>query len=185
MAFRILAFVLPLGLDTFAVAIALGLRGFRPWRPALLFCAFETVMPLFGIAVARVVSRRFETLAIVIGGFVLIGVGIHAVREARQGEKEVQDVSFRSWKSSLLAGLAISMDELAIGFPLGASRLPIGLTLAAIAVQTVFITAIGVAFGNRVRSGLALGVSRYAGIAAGVVFVLVGVFLIAEHFARG
>jgi putative Mn2+ efflux pump MntP len=104
---------------------------------------------------------------------------------ARQGEKEVQDMSFGSWKSSLLAGLAISTDELAIGFPLGASRLPIGPTLAAIAVQTVFVTVMGVTFGNRVRSGLALGVSRYAGIAAGVVFALVGVWLVAEHFARG
>jgi putative Mn2+ efflux pump MntP len=68
MAFRILVFVFPLGLDTFAVATALGLRGFRPWRPAVLFYAFEAVMPLFGIALARVVSRRFETLAVVIGG---------------------------------------------------------------------------------------------------------------------
>jgi putative Mn2+ efflux pump MntP len=185
MAFRILAFIFPLGLDTFAVAIALGLRGFRPWRPALLFCVFEAVMPLFGIVLARMVSLRFETLAVVIGGLLLIGMGVHAVREACQGKKEVQDVSFGSLRSSLLAGLAISMDELAIGFPLGASRLPIGVTLGAIAVQTVFITAIGVRFGNRVRSGRALRVSRYAGIAAGVVFALVGLWLVAEHFVRG
>jgi len=38
---RIIAFVIPLGFDTLAVAIALGLRGIGPFRPALVFAAFE------------------------------------------------------------------------------------------------------------------------------------------------
>jgi hypothetical protein len=67
MAFRILAFVLLLGLDTFAVAMALGFRGFPPWRPALLFGVFEADMPRFGITLARLLGVRFETLAVVIG----------------------------------------------------------------------------------------------------------------------
>lgn len=183
MPFKIAAFVLPLGLDTLAIAVALGLRGFRPWRQAVLFAAFEAVMPLFGIALARVVSLRFETAAVLSGGTVLIGIGIHAIHEALRGEEDVQHLSFRSWKSALAAGLAISTDELAIGFPLGASQLPIGVTLLAIAVQTIFVTALGVTFGNRVRSALALGVSRYAGITAGMVFALVGLWLIAERVA--
>jgi len=37
MVVKIAAFVLPLGLDTFAVAIALGLRTVNPLRPALVF----------------------------------------------------------------------------------------------------------------------------------------------------
>ena len=183
MVFRILAFVLPLGLDTLAIAVALGLRGFRPLRPALLFATFEGVMPVFGIALARVVQPRFQTSTVVVGGVVLIGLGIHIIQEAVRGEEEVKHVSFNSWKSSLAAGLAISTDELAIGFPLGTSKLPIPMTLMAITVQTVLITAVGVAFGNRVRSGLAVDVSRYAGIAAGVIFAIVGLWLIVECFA--
>lgn len=183
MPFKIAAFVFPLGLDTLAIAVALGLRGFRPWRPVLLFAAFEGVMPLFGIVLARVVSLRFETAAVVVGGTVLVGIGIHAIHEALHCEEEIQHLSLRSWKTALVAGLAISTDEAAIGFPLGASQLPIGVTLLAIAVQTIFVTAFGVIFGNRTRSGLALGVSRYAGITAGVVFALVGLWLIAERLA--
>ena len=38
--------------------------------------------------------------------------------------------------------------------------------------QTLLITVLGVSFGNRVRTRFAASVSRYAGIAAGVVFVL-------------
>lgn len=183
MSFRIIAFVFPLGLDTLALAIALGIRGFRPWGPALIFTAFEGVMPLFGIALARVVSMRFETPAIVAGGIILIGVGIHAIREAIRGEEEVKQISFRSLRSTLAAGFAISIDELAIGFPLGASRLPVGIVLITIVCQTLLFAALGVTVGNRVRSGLALSASRYAGIAAGVVFELVGLWLIAERVA--
>lgn len=183
MSFRIIAFVFPLGLDTLALAIALGIRGFRPWRPALIFTIFEAVMPLFGIALARVVSIRFETPAVVTGGIILIAVGIHAIREAIRGEEEVKQISFRSLRSTLAAGFAISIDELAVGFPLGASRLPVAIVLITIVCQTLLFAALGVTVGNRVRSGLALSASRYAGMAAGIVFALVGLWLIAERVA--
>jgi len=184
MVVRIIVFVLPLALDTLAIAIALGLRGFRPWRPALLFSTFEGLMPVFGIALARVVSRRFETAAVVAGGIVLIAIGIRAMREARRGEvEEVEHISFRSWRATLAAGLAISTDELAAGFPLGASRLPVGMVLMTIVGQTLLVTLLGVAVGNRVRASMAQGVSRYAGMGAGVAFTLVGLWLIAERLA--
>jgi putative Mn2+ efflux pump MntP len=181
MALRIFLFVFPLALDTFALSIALGLRGFRPWKPALLFATFETVMPVFGIAIAQVLSRRFETAAVVIGGIILIGIGTHAIREGVRGKKGAENFSFGSLRSLLAAGFAISTDEIAAGFPLGASRLPIATVLLAIAGQTLVATAVGVAIGNRVRSATALGASRYASIGAGIVFTLLGAWLIAER----
>lgn len=180
MVFKIVAFVLPLGLDTLAIAIALGLRGLSPWRPAFTFAIFESVMPIFGIALARIVSLRFETTAVVMGGIILIGIGAHAIREAMLGEEGREVISFSSFRASFLAGLAISTDELAIGFPLGASGLPIATVLIAIAVQTLFVTALGIALGNRVGSALGLRASRYAGVAAGIAFSAVGLWLILE-----
>jgi putative Mn2+ efflux pump MntP len=184
MKFQIIAFVVPLGLDTLALAIALGLRGFRPWMPALVFAVFEGVMPLFGIALARVVSLRFEAAAVVIGGAILVGLGIHSIREALHGEKEAEQISFSSFRSFFAAGLAISIDELAIGFPLGASKLPIAIVLAAIVCQTLVFATAGVIIGNRVRSTLARNASRYAGISAGIVFVILGLGLIFERLIR-
>jgi len=181
MSLKIAAFVFPLGLDTLALAIALGLRGFRPWRPALIFSAFEGIMPLFGIGLARLVTRRFETAAVVTGGIILVALGIHSVREAFRGEKEAEHISFSSLRSLLTAGLAISTDELAIGFPLGASDLPIPVVLITIVCQTLLLAYFGVIVGNRVRSGLAQNASRYAGISAGIVFALVGLWLIVER----
>ena len=58
---RIVAFVLPLGLDTLAIAIALGLQGGeRPLRPALLFVVFETTMPLIGIVMAALLDSGLK-----------------------------------------------------------------------------------------------------------------------------
>src|SRR4029077_12325620 len=109
MSWKIAVFVFPLGLDTLALAIALGPRGFRPWRPALIFLGFEGAMPLFGIGLARLVSRRFETAAVVAGGIMLVVLGIHSVWEAFSGakEKELERISFSSLRSFLPAGLAI------------------------------------------------------------------------------
>jgi putative Mn2+ efflux pump MntP len=137
-------------------------------------------MPIFGIALARFIGLRFETVAIVIGGIILIAIGFRAIREAIAYEADVAAISFISLRSTFLAGLAISTDELAIGFPLGASGLPIATVLVALAVQTFFVTALGIALGNRVGSALGLRASRYAGVAAGIAFSAVGLWLILE-----
>lgn len=183
MAFKIVAFVLPLGLDTLAVAIALGLRDVAPLRPAFTFAIFEGIMPVFGMALARVISRRFEATALLVGAAILIGIGLKTIFEASRADDE-DGISFGSLQASFAAGLAISTDELAIGFPLGASGLPFAAVLTAIATQALCVTTLGIAVGKRV--GLALGrrASRYAGMAAGIAFAAVGLWLMLEAIIR-
>src|SRR5438132_12282636 len=116
-ALRIATFVIPLGFDTFAVAVALGLRGLHPLRPALLFTLFETTMPLIGIAAGRFVGLRFGTVAVYIGGIILIGVGIHTLRETPADDDDARSLSVESVRGILLAGSAISPAGIAMGFP--------------------------------------------------------------------
>jgi len=177
---RLVAFVVPLGFDTLAVAIALGFRGLGPWRPALVFAAFETVMPIVGIVIGRFVGERFAMPAEVVGGLVLIAVAVHAFRESFAVRDEAAGMSFGSLRAAAIAGVGISMDELAVGFPLGAARLPIAQVLIAIGVQTFFVTAGGIMLGNRIGERLGRRASRYAGFAAAVAFCAVGLWLIAE-----
>jgi putative Mn2+ efflux pump MntP len=50
---KLIALVLPMGLDTFGVALALGVAGLSPrlrLRLSLWFAAFEAGMPLVGAA---------------------------------------------------------------------------------------------------------------------------------------
>jgi putative Mn2+ efflux pump MntP len=180
---RIVAFVLPLGLDTLAIAIALGLQGQPPLRPALLFVVFETTMPLIGIIIGRLIGLWFETPAAYLGGLILLAVGLHAMREAWNQNNEGQCLSLGSLRGMIVAGFGISMDEIAIGFPLGAQRLPIAAVLGAIAIQTFLVTAGGILVGRKISQKLGMHTSRLAGIAAGAAFFLLGTYLILERLS--
>lgn len=178
---HIAAFVVPLSLDTLALAIALGLRGgVSPLRVALVCAIFEGSMPAIGAALALMEPEKFTTWAVYVGSAILIAVGIHALREASEGEEEAVKISFTSLRSMTFAGFAISTDELAVGFPLAATGLPILTTLVVVAVQAFFVAYVGVSFGRRLGHGAA----KYAGVAAGIAFIALGVLLAIEQIRR-
>ena len=183
MFFKIAAFVVPLGFDTLAVAVLLGLRGIRPFRPALTFAFFEAVMPLIGLLVGRLVGARFETPAVVLGGVVLLGVAIYMLKEAL--EDEASEASFTTVRMAAIAGFGISMDELAIGFPMGTSGLPIPETIGAIAAQAFIVTYLGIFAGSRLGAGLGRRASKLAGIVAAGGFGILALYLIAQRFVPG
>lgn len=175
-AIRIAAFVLPLGLDTLAIAVALGMRGAPLVRAAVTFAVFEALMPLAGLALGSVVPRQWETDATIAGGIILALLGIHVMRESGELGEEAERLSFASPRLALLAGLAVSMDELAIGFPLAFSHLPVTAVLAAIGAQAFAVTLLGIAFGRRLGERFAASAGRIAGAA----FVCVGAWIALE-----
>jgi putative Mn2+ efflux pump MntP len=182
---RLVSFVTPLGFDTLAIALALGVRGGVPmWRIALVFAAFETLMPLVGIAIGQGVGARFTAIAQVVGAAVLVVLGGREIREGLESpdSDESAQLRFDTLRATILAGLAISTDELAAGFPLGVSGLPIGILLATIGLQTLVITTVGISLGTRISKGFGLRASRFAMLLAGVVFVALGGLLGWEAF---
>src|SRR6202023_1993133 len=134
-------------------------------RPALTFAFFEAVMPLIGLLLGRVAGARFATPAVVLGGIVLIAVALHLAKEALEDRDEAETLSFTSLRTAALAGFGISMDELAIGFPMGTSGLPVPETIGAIAAQTFVVTFIGILVGRRLGATLGRRASTFAGIA--------------------
>jgi putative Mn2+ efflux pump MntP len=142
-------------------------------------------MPVAGIIAGRFVGERFAVFAEILGGLILVGIGIHAFLEAREGGGDAERLSFQSLRSALLAGVAISMDELAVGFPLGAVRLPIVTVLVAIAIQAFLVTTAGVIIGARIGQASGRTASRYARVIAASAFSAVGVWLIIEALVRG
>ena len=181
MLLQIAAFVVPLGIDTLAVAVVLGLRGTRPFRPAVTFAFFEAVMPLIGLLAGRFVGARFETPAVLLGGIVLLAVAAYMLKEALEND-EAQSLSFASARTAMLAGFGISTDELAIGFPMGTSGLPIAPTISAIAIQTLIVTYAGISAGNRLGATLGNRTSRIAGVTAATAFALLGTYIIIARF---
>jgi len=174
---KIALFVLPLGLDTFAIAIAVGLRGIRPLRPALVFSVAEGTMPLVGILLGSLVSLRFQSAAGYIGAVILIVLGLHVLKESGETLEEAEGLVFTSLRTMLVAGFAVSIDEIAIGFPLATEGLPILWVLVAIAAQAFLLGYAGVSLGAK----LGARASKLSGMLAGCAFIALGVWLVVSR----
>ena len=177
---KLIALVLPLGLDTFAVAAALGLVGVTPdrrLRISVLFTAFEAGMPLIGVALGAPLGRALGGAADYAAIGVLLGFGLYTLLRSEQAEeRRIARLAEARGLSALLLGVSISLDELAIGFTLGLLRLPVVLVIALIAAQTFIVTQLGLRLGSRLSERLREGAERLAGIG----LTLLGLVLLVE-----
>jgi putative Mn2+ efflux pump MntP len=168
-AAKLVALVIPLGLDTFAVAAALGMLGTTSstrLRISVLFPAFEAAMPLIGLALGAPLGRAIGDAADYVAIGVLLAFGLYTLiaSEERDGRAIARFAEARG-TGALLLGLSISLDELAIGFTLGLLRVPAALVIALIALQAFILTQLGLRLGNRLSERLREGAERLAGLA--------------------
>jgi manganese efflux pump family protein len=175
---RLLAFVLPLGLDSFAVAAAIGASRPTAWRErlriTLIFVIFEAGMPLIGLALGGALASGIGHVAdylaagtvIVLGGWMVFGGG-------NEEQKATRVIASRGL-ALIALGISISLDELAIGFTIGLVGLPLTAVILAIAVQTVLVAQLGLAAGARIGDRW----RERAGQAAGIALIALGVYLI-------
>jgi manganese efflux pump family protein len=182
---KLLAFVLPLGLDSFAVAAALGASQvstvWQRLRISLVFVIFEGGMPLIGLALGSALARGIGHIADYLAAAAVIGIGVWMVLA---GDEDEEDKAGRIMTSRGLAlvglGISISLDELAIGFGIGLERLPVGAVIAAIALQAFVAAQLGLAIGAKIAERWRERAERAAGIA----LILLGAYLIAQHLIR-
>lgn len=181
---RLLAFVLPLGLDSFAVAAALGAAGRLTARDRLrvsaLFVVFEGGMPLIGLAAGAPLARAVGGVAdyLAVGALAAMGAWMLLARGDRDEERAAR-LGAAHGVALLGLGISISLDELAIGFSLGLARVAVPAVIVAIAVQAFLAAQIGLHVGARVGERLREGAERVAGVA----LLALAAFLLAERLA--
>ena len=167
MVLKIIALVLPLGLDTFAVSAALAVGGLsrqRRMRTSLLFAAFEGGMPLVGLAVGRPLGSTVGSAADYVAIAVLLVVGLHMLREDESEEaSELGSALDRGALAAVALGISISLDELAIGFTFGLLRLPVVPVIGLIAGQAFFLSQLGMRMGERIGERVRERAERLAG----------------------
>ncbi|HEY1713018.1 MAG TPA: manganese efflux pump [Solirubrobacteraceae bacterium] len=188
MLVKIIALVLPLALETFAVSAALTVGGpSSGWRTHgwIWFAASEAVMPLVGLAIGHplgAIGQAGDYVAIAL----LFALAVHMLRETEtetEGESASGQPSDRGGGgiSGVVAITVLtasaSLDELAIGFTVGLLRLPVAPVIAVIAVQAFAVSFLGMRFGNRVGERVREGAERLGGVA--VALLAIGL-LIAE-----
>jgi manganese efflux pump family protein len=169
-----------LGLDTFAVALGLGLSGLPrgQWpRVGLTFACFEGLMPVAGLLIGRHVTSVVGGAAGYVAAGLLIVVGLLAIREALADRDDGAESQSTEGGKLLLTGLSVSLDELAVGFSLGTLHIAQGPALAYIAAQAFVVTFAGLAFGSR----LGRKFEGRAEVASGVVLTLLGIALLAQY----
>jgi manganese efflux pump family protein len=166
---KLLLFVLPLSLDTFAVSAALGLRGLPKRdrvRISLLLPSFEMAMPIVGLLAGRGLGHALGDAASYVAVAVLLGLGVWMLLSDEEGEqRQVERLSTGHGIAMFALGLSISLDELTIGLTIGLLHLSIWIAVGLIGAQALLAAQLGLRLGTRLNEKLREGAERLAGIA--------------------
>jgi putative Mn2+ efflux pump MntP len=184
---KLLVFILPLGLDSFAVATAIGTAqatASQRLRISLILVIFEGGMPLIGLGLGSVLAHGIGVAAGYLAAIIVSGIGAWMLLSDEQDE-EVKASRITASRGLALMGLGIgiSVDELAIGFSIGLTRLPVTSVtsvIAAIALQAFTAAQLGLITGAKVAERWRERTERLAGIT----LIVLGAYLIAEQLTR-
>jgi putative Mn2+ efflux pump MntP len=172
-----------LGLSNFAAAVGIGVTGIDArtrLRVGLIFGIFETAMPIIGLLLGHGLAAALGHAAHWIGAGLLIATGVFALAQAvrggghQPGDDQASPAGQRTGRM-LITGLALSIDNLAVGFALGAFRVNFAVAAIVIGVVSVALSLLGLELGSRIgtRAG------DRAELIGGIVLIGVGIAIAA------
>jgi putative Mn2+ efflux pump MntP len=143
------------GLSNFAGAIGIGFSGITVRtriRVGLAFGFFEALMPVIGLLLGHTVASYFGQYGKYVGGAILILTGSYAIIQARFVNVEQKARMPRSLRlrSLLITALALSIDNLAVGFALAVYPVDIWLAALTFGVVSIVMSLLGLELGHRV-----------------------------------
>ena len=149
-----------LGLSNFAAAIGIGVSGIDArtrLRVGVIFGIFETAMPILGLLLGRSLARTLGHAAHWIGAALLIATGLYAVVRAirspdTKGAGESEAPGGRRTGRLVLTGLALSIDNLAVGFALGTFHVSFVVAAVLIGAVSIAMSLLGLELGNRLSA---------------------------------
>ncbi|MBV9891359.1 MAG: manganese efflux pump MntP [Rhizobacter sp.] len=182
----IVALAFAMSTDAFAAAIAKGAALHRPrWSEALrtgaIFGSIEALTPIVGWALGSVAARLVTAWDHWIAFVLLAGLGARMIWVGAHGDDEPVAAEARPTRHAFwllaLTGFATSIDAMAVG---------VGLAFIDVAIVPVAI-AIGLATFAMVTAGVMLGrvlgvvAGKRVEIAGGVLLIVIGSVILAQH----
>lgn len=170
-----------LGLSNFAASVGIGVAGIDArtrLRVGVTFGLFETGMPIVGLLLGHSLATALGPAAHWIGAGLLIATGLYALVQAAaaRGARAADDQAARVGPGQLLiTGLALSIDNLAVGFALGTYHLNVTVAAIVIGAVSVAMSLLGLELGSRIGSRAA----DRGELIGGVVLIAVGIALAA------
>lgn len=156
--------------NNFAVSIVLGSLGqaSKRFRIALVFGAFEFLIPLAGLWIGRAFSTYLSSTFNWIGPSLLVSLGLYTLFDSWKSPSQALEIGEKvtTWKGLILLSLGLSLDNLIVGFSFGLKNYQ-PLTLAAvISICSITFAFVGLRLGEatekkwespaRIASGLLL-----------------------------
>lgn len=169
--------------DCFAVALcsSVSMKKVRLWevlKIALIFAVIQTSFLLAGWAFGDFIARYIMKFVKYVGMFLLLFVGGSMIRGAFSEEESQNLTGFRN---IVLAGIADSIDALAVGISMSMAGRGFG-GMAVPTVAVFVITALSVIIGIKGGSAIGCRAGKPAAVTGGIVLMLLGLNIVLEVF---
>jgi manganese efflux pump family protein len=167
-----------LGMSNFAAAIAIGLSGVETrlrLRIALSFGLFEAGMPIVGLLIGRQAASALGSHADLVAGCLVIATGVYSLLSSLHGPERPSSAANQPMGRLLITALALSIDNLVVGFALGAYEVSIPVAAVVIGVVSIAMSLVGLEMGAR----LGERVERGSDLLGGIILVDVGIAIAA------
>jgi len=162
-----------IGLDNFAVAIGIGIAGVSRrvrLEVGVVFGFFEAAMPALGLVLGHRLAHDVGHQARWVGAGLLIAVGVYGLLSELRNDHQVPAPSALRRGRLVVTGLALSIDNLVIGFALGTYHVSVAVAAAVIGAISVGLSLIGLELGARI--GIRIG--QRGELIAAAVLIAVG-----------
>jgi manganese efflux pump family protein len=177
-----------LGLSNFAASVGLGANGVdrrTRLRVGLVFGFFETAMPIIGLLAGRGAAGALGHATRWLGAGLLIATGSYSLAQALRSARDAAGAGTQSEPSPseppqsepqplgrlLVTGLALSVDNLAVGFALGAVHVSLPVAVIVIGAVSVTLSLLGLELGHR----LSTRIGGRGEVLGGLVLIGVGI----------
>jgi len=164
------------GLSNFAGSIGIGLSGVdgrTRLRVGIAFGFFEGLMPVVGLLVGQALAGTIGHWGRYLGAILLVLTGTYTFWQARRSshlDDDAHGTSTLDMRHLVLLAVALSLDNLVVGFALGVYHVAIALAAVTMAGVSVGLSLLGLELGSR----LGPRVGEFSEEAGGAVLVLVG-----------
>jgi putative Mn2+ efflux pump MntP len=165
---------LSVGLSNFAGSIGIGLSGINArtrLRVGIAFGLFEALMPIVGLLLGQAVAGYLGNIAKYVGSAILIVTGAYTIWQGRRVTGPPESPPSLQTHRLIVMALALSIDNLAVGFALAVYRINIVLAAVTMGVISVAMSLIGLELGSR----LGTRVEAWSEELGGGVLILVGI----------
>ncbi len=174
-----------LAMDAFAVSVCKGLgmkkiHYGQAWMIALFFGVFQAVMPLIGYLLGTSFSKYIRAFDHWIAFILLLFIGGKMLWDAFHADADETSVANSdqlNYRELLMLAIATSIDALAVGIAFACLEVSLLCSVTIIGVVTLAISFVGVCIGNKFGNRF----QNKASIAGGIVLILIGTKILAEH----